>query len=83
MPLEFNQPNPFDAIKIHESVSRFVQTLPPDTKGGLVTVMTDKGMNAVLFKRTQIKGKDVEISAWIGKSWGAPIEEGISAKVLF
>lgn len=81
MSLEFNRPGIFDALKIHESVTKFAATLPPDSKGGLATVATDKGVNAIVFKKFD-NGK-VEISAWIGKSWGEPIEDGVSLKVLF
>jgi len=76
----FNKPDPFTSLQIHDSVAKFVNTLPPNTRGGLATVATNKGVNAVLF--TKINDK-VEIDAWIGKTWGEPIEAGVAAKIIW
>lgn len=45
-----------------------------DNRGVLTWVLTDKGVNLAIVDKIN---EHVAVSAWIGKSWGAPISAGI------
>lgn len=49
-------------------------------KGALLTVATTEGVNVIAV--TRIKEK-FEVSAWIGKKWGAPLDGGVRGIVYF
>lgn len=61
-------------------VSEAVATIPPGSKGALVAIATEKGVNLALASKV---GDHVEVTTWIGKSWGAPIAGGAAVKVTF
>lgn len=53
-------------------------TLPDGARGALVGIATTRGVNLALA--TRVNGH-VEVTAWIGKTWGDPISGGAKTQV--
>lgn len=63
------------ATEINDSITKFVNaTIAADERGGLVAIATTKGVNLAVVQRT---GKNSEIVAYIGKTWGEPLDAGV------
>ena len=75
------QPDVMIANSIRKAVADVLGTLPPDAKGALVGVATDKGMNlAVAYKLDS----GWSVGAYIGKAgWDRPIEGGVLVQKVF
>lgn len=60
---------------VNQSITEFVNaTLRPGDRGGIVAVGTTKGVNLAVVQRV---GSGGEIVAYVGKTWGEPIEGGL------
>lgn len=73
-----NEPNPFTAKAIENSVNKYLEGTPHE--GALLSVITLEGINLVLVKKKENK---FGIEAWIGKKWGKPVDAGIQGVVYF
>lgn len=63
---------------INKEIKDAVATLPPESKGALVGVTTTEGVNLALVSRVN---KKVDVTAWIGKTWGAPVKGGAAVQI--
>lgn len=69
----FNPPPDLHIGEILASVRQAVSQLPAEKKAALVTVATEKGVNAAIAVKLS---HGWVTTAWIGKSWGAPVGAG-------
>jgi hypothetical protein len=75
-----NPPPPHLFRDISESVDKFAQTLKADEHGGFVGIATTKGMNIAVVQRIN---QHSTVVAYVGKSWGEPIEGGLMWKLTW
>lgn len=59
-------------------VTEAVAALPNGEKGRLTWIATTKGVNLALVDKVN---DHVNVTAWIGKSWGQPIAAGVAGEV--
>ena len=59
-----------DAARVIEAMTR---DLPPGTRGAVVGLATDQGVNAAVVHRV---GDRFAVASWVGKSWGSRITAG-------
>lgn len=76
--VQFNAPPEKLIPDLRASIDRAMATLDPGTRGAFVTVATTAGVNAALVTKA---GDHVQVAAWVGKTWGGPIEGGTTVKV--
>jgi hypothetical protein len=60
--------------QVHDAVA----TLPPGGKGALVGVATTTGVNLAVVAKV---GTHIDVTSWIGKSWGQPVAGGAAVQV--
>ncbi len=73
--------NPPPAIYLEQTTTLIADALKrvgKDERGGLVWVATTAGINLALASKV---GDHVEVTAYIGKVWGEPLEAGIAGRV--
>lgn len=63
---------------ITKQVRDAVATLPEGSRGALVGVATTKGINLAVVSKVN---QHVDVTAWVGRSWGAPIDGGAAVQV--
>ena len=63
---------------VTKQVKDAVATLPPGAKGALVGIATTKGVNLALVSKVN---NHVDVTAWVGKSWGTPVNGGAAVQV--
>ena len=64
--------------ELTKQVQAAVATLPPDGKGALVGVATTTGVNLAVVAKVK---DHVNVTSWIGKSWGQPVSGGAAVQV--
>lgn len=69
----FTEPPEHLIPDIMGSINRAVAQLPPDANGALVAVADRSGVNAAVVAKID---ESWRVTAWIGKSWGGPVEAG-------
>lgn len=78
--VELNAPPPKYFADISASVDKFAQTLKAGEEGGMVGIATTKGVNIAVVQRINSHSTVV---AYIGKTWGEPIEGGLMWKLTW
>ena len=79
--VEFNAPPASMLASVMKQIDEHIATLPPDADAALVSVATNKGVNAAFIAR--VPG-GFEVQTWIGKSWGdKTIDAGAGVKKVF
>lgn len=72
--------NPPPAGPIMDAAMNFaneaVSKLPPGASGGIFSIVTTKGVNAVVVQKVN---DNFKVAGFIGKTWGKPVELGASA----
>ena len=58
---------------LQASITRAVAAIPKGSRGALVSVVTDTGVNAAVVTKI---GNDWAVQAWIGKNWGERVHGG-------
>lgn len=68
---------------VNKQVHDAFAALPPDASGALVAIATrdaDGKSTANLALVTRV-GEHANVTAWIGKSWGAPVAGGAAVQI--
>jgi hypothetical protein len=79
--VEFNPPPASIFQQAQAKIEQYVATLPPDADGAIVSVATNKGVNAAIVMKAP---GGFEITGWIGKSWGDEVwDYGGGVKKVF
>jgi hypothetical protein len=73
-----NPPPPSILAVVTKQVQDAVANLPADGKGALVGIATTKGVNLAVVAKVNTH---VNVTAWIGRSWGDPIEGGAATQI--
>lgn len=67
-----------DATRIVSQLA--TDLLPPDAKGGVIGIATEKGWNAAVVHRA---GDSFQVASWIGKSWGSGLTGGAAVRATW
>lgn len=76
----FSAPGPELVPSITASIRRAVESLPAGSRGAIVGVATQDGVNAAIVARFD-HGWDVQ--AWVGKRWAGPLEAGVQVQKVW
>jgi len=71
--VQFRPPPPEYLREVTSKISEAVAQIPAGKSGALIGVVTQRGANAVLVAK--VRG-DWQTMAYVGKSWGQPVEVG-------
>ena len=69
----FSAPPPHLIADAARVIDAMTKDLPPGTRGAVVGLATDRGVNAAVVHRV---GNRFAVASWIGKEWGSTVTAG-------
>jgi hypothetical protein len=68
------------SASIQKAVAEVLATVPDDKHAAILGVATRDGVNLVFAARV---GDHLEVAAWVGSAWHAPVDAGVEIKAVF